>query len=149
MILPDVNVLLHAFRSDLASHHRYRTWLDEESRVEPFLLPDTLLSRFLRVATLPRIWSPPAPMASVLDFVSALRARPGVARVEDGSGLWRALADLARADSGIRGNVVPDAYLAAAALTHGARLATRDRGFARFPGLRWFDPADETEPEQE
>jgi len=41
----------------------------------------------------------------------------------------------------ISGTLVPDAHLAAVALTHGCRLATADRGFARFPGLDWFDPA--------
>lgn len=41
----------------------------------------------------------------------------------------------------VRGNLVPDAYLAAVAISHGALLASNDRGFARFPGLRWFDPA--------
>jgi uncharacterized protein len=35
---------------------------------------------------------------------------------------------------------VPDAHLAAIAVEHGATIATRDRGFARFPGLRWIDP---------
>jgi predicted nucleic acid-binding protein len=43
-------------------------------------------------------------------------------------------------DHGIRGNLVPDAYLAALAVSHGCRLATSDRGFARFPGLDFFDP---------
>lgn len=143
MILPDVNVLLHAFRSDLPHHQRYRTWLEETSAVERLLLPDTVVSGFLRVGTLPRVWSPPAPVSAMLDFVVALRARPGVQRVEDGQALWRRLEQLARADPNVRGNVVPDAYLAAAALTHHARLATRDRGFGRFPGLRWFDPAHE------
>ena len=143
MILPDVNVLLHAFRSDLAHHPRYGAWLDQASAVEQLLLPDAVLSGFLRVGTIPRVWSPPAPISAMLDFVIALRARPGVQRVENGQALWRQLEQLTRTDPDIRGNVVPDAYLAAAALTHNARLATRDRGFARFPGLRWFDPADE------
>lgn len=34
----------------------------------------------------------------------------------------------------------PDAYLAATALAHGAQPATADRGFARYPRLRHFDP---------
>lgn len=33
-----------------------------------------------------------------------------------------------------------DAHLAAIALEHGAAVAIRDRGFARFPGVSWFDP---------
>ena len=28
MILPDVNVLVHAFRSDSTDHHLCRNWLD-------------------------------------------------------------------------------------------------------------------------
>jgi hypothetical protein len=35
-----------------------------------------------------------------------------------------------------RGNVVPDAYLAALAIEHGATWITLDRSFARFPHLR-------------
>ena len=54
---------------------------------------------------------------------------------------WSTLADLSARDPGIRGNLVPDAYLAAMAISHGCRLATADRGFARFPGLDHFDPA--------
>lgn len=48
---------------------------------------------------------------------------------------------LAAEDPGIRGDLLPDAQLAALCLANGARLATRDRGFAHFPSLRWFDPA--------
>ncbi len=33
-------------------------------------------------------------------------------------------------------------YLAAMALEQGATWVTRDRGFARFPGLRVQDPLD-------
>jgi len=36
---------------------------------------------------------------------------------------------------------VPVLRVAALALAHGCRVATADRGFARFPGLDWFDPA--------
>jgi uncharacterized protein len=35
---------------------------------------------------------------------------------------------------------VPNAHLAALAITHGATLASSDHDFARFAGLRWLDP---------
>jgi predicted nucleic acid-binding protein len=38
---------------------------------------------------------------------------------------------------------VPDAYLAALALESGSQWVTTDRGFARYPGLRWAHPLDE------
>lgn len=41
---------------------------------------------------------------------------------------------------GARGNLVPDSFFAALAIKHGATWVTTDRGFARFPGLRWQTP---------
>jgi predicted nucleic acid-binding protein len=35
-----------------------------------------------------------------------------------------------------------DAYFAALAIEHGCEWITADRGFARFPGLRWRHPLD-------
>ena len=55
--------------------------------------------------------------------------------------MWTKLGSLVAEDHRLTGRLVPDAYLAAVALTHNARIATRDRGFGRFPGLRFFDPA--------
>ncbi len=53
---------------------------------------------------------------------------------------WQVLRRLADQDRNLRGNLVPDAFLAATAIWQGARLATCDRGFARFPDLDWYDP---------
>jgi len=39
-----------------------------------------------------------------------------------------------------RGNLVPDAYLAALAVESGSEWITGDRDFSRFPGLRWRHP---------
>lgn len=39
-----------------------------------------------------------------------------------------------------RGQLVPDAHLAALAIEHGASLATHDRGFARFAGIKVLYP---------
>ena len=38
------------------------------------------------------------------------------------------------------GNDLTDVGLAALAISHGLKLASHDKGFARFEGLRWFDP---------
>ena len=40
----------------------------------------------------------------------------------------------------VRGNVLPDAHLAALAIEHGATWVPADRGFARFPRLRLEHP---------
>ena len=41
---------------------------------------------------------------------------------------------------GVKGNRVPDAYLAAPAIESGSEWITTDRDFSRFPGLRWRHP---------
>ncbi len=45
-------------------------------------------------------------------------------------------------EAGIRGNLVPDAYLAALAIESGSEWITTDRGFARYPGLRFQHPLE-------
>lgn len=40
------------------------------------------------------------------------------------------------------GNNVPDAHIAALAMERDAVVHTSDRGFRRFPGLRWRDPLE-------
>ena len=39
-----------------------------------------------------------------------------------------------------RGSLIPDAFHAALAIEYGLEWITLDRGFARFPGLRWSSP---------
>lgn len=39
-----------------------------------------------------------------------------------------------------RGNLIPDAYLAALAIEPGSEWITTDRDHGRFPGLRWRHP---------
>ncbi len=41
---------------------------------------------------------------------------------------------------GAKGNLVPDAYLAAMAIEAGCEWVTTDRDFSRFKGLRWRHP---------
>jgi uncharacterized protein len=41
---------------------------------------------------------------------------------------------------GIRGDLVPDAHLAALAIEHALILCSTGGDFARFPDLRWHNP---------
>jgi toxin-antitoxin system PIN domain toxin len=141
MILPDVNVLIYAFREGADDHQAYARWLTGVSGVEELLFPDVVLTGFLRIVTNRRIVSPVVPVRQALSFADAIRTAPRARTVASSGAVWAQLSVLLERDPGVRGNLVPDAYLAATAITHKARLATRDRGFARFPGLRWFDPA--------
>lgn len=142
MILPDVNVLVYAFRESAREHAIYASWLQAvRQRGEELLLPDAVLTGFLRVTTHPGLSLPAVTINRALEFTSILRSDPNSREIDNGDAVWAQFGRMAADDKGVKGNVVPDAYLAAVALSHKARIATRDRGFARFPGLRWFDPA--------
>lgn len=138
----DVNVLVYAHRPESDRHEQFRLWLDEARRArEPLGLWDLVLSGFLRVVTNPRVFREPTPLDVGLAFVESLRAGPACMTVAAGDRHWPIFVDLCRR-VGAAGNRVPDAYLAALAIEHGATLETADRGFARYPGLRWEHPLD-------
>jgi hypothetical protein len=140
VILLDVNVLVHAFREATPDHRRYRGWLDAAlASDEPFGLSDLVLSGFVRVATHPRVFDPPAPIGRALAFADALRSQPNAVLVAPGSRHWEIFERLCRAVDA-KGNLVPDAYLAALAIESGSEWITTDRDFSRFPGLRWRHP---------
>lgn len=144
MIIPDVNVLVYAFRAEADHHADYARWLNDiVAGDEDIGLVEPVLAGVVRVATNPRLTTRIAPTVAALAFVDALRSARRARDLAASDASWARLGMLAEHDRGIRGNLVPDAYLAAVALTHGGRIATADRGFARFPGLRWFDPLDE------
>ena len=142
MILPDVNVLVYAHRGDAPDHPRYAAWLEATARSDSaFGLADLVLSGFVRVVTHPRVFDPPTPLEDALAFVDGLRARPNCTPVAPGPRHWHLFASMCRR-VGARGNLVPDAYFAALAIETGSEWITADRGFARFPGLRWRHPLD-------
>ena len=142
MILTDVNVLVHAFREEAQQHQVYADWLTGLiNGTDELALHDPVLAGFVRVVTHPRVFAEPAPASAALAFVSALREAAQARWVPSGHQSWEVLGRFVAGDKAIRGNLTPDAHLAATAVAHGCRLATADRGFARFPGLRWFDPA--------
>lgn len=141
MILPDVNILVYGFRSDLPQHSSSRAWLEGvRSGPEPLGLADAVLTGFLRLVTSRKVFSDPVTISDALSFTSALRRTPNCRTLVPTSATWEQFAALAATDPFIAGNLVPDAWLAALAMSNGARLATADAGFARYKGLSWFNP---------
>ena len=139
-MLLDTNVLIYAHREDCERHAEYRAWLEGLRAGEScFGVCDLVLSACVRVLTHPRVFDPPTPLAIALQFVGQVRAQPNCAVLAPGERHWaifRSLCEVAQA----RGNLVPDAYLAALAIESGSEWITVDRDFARFPGLRWRHP---------
>ena len=142
MRLIDVNVLVYAFRRDTPHHRRYLQWLEDcLGSDEAFGMADLVLAGFLRVGTHPRIFTPPSPLETALRFAREIRAQPNCVEVNPGPRHWEIFTRLCRAAK-VKGNLVPDAYLAALAIESGSEWITTDRDYSRFPGLRWRQPLE-------
>jgi toxin-antitoxin system PIN domain toxin len=141
VILPDVNVLVAAFRTDAPDHARCRPWLggvvNGESR---YGMSPQVLSGVIRITTHPKVFKRPSPLAEVLEFAEVLLAQPHCVVIQPGESHWPIFTRLCRA-ADARGNLVPDAWLAAMAIEAGCEWVTLDRDYARFPGLKWRTPA--------
>lgn len=123
-------------------HSAYRDWLQGVvDSDEAFGVSDFVLSGVLRIVTHPRVFSPPEPVESALEFVDALRSRPNAVPVVPGDRHWEIFGRLCR-EVDAKANLVPDAYLAALAIESGSEWITTDRDYSRFPGLRWRHPLE-------
>jgi len=105
-----------------------------------FGLSPLILSGFVRVATHPRVFDPPSPTELAMQYCDYLLAQPQAQLLRPGRRHWQIFAELIE-QGNCRGNLIPDAYLAAIAIEHGATFLTLDRDFARFETLDWRQPA--------
>lgn len=141
MILPDVNILVHAFRRDSTDYELCHNWLERvvngDSR---YGISPHVLSGVIRVTTHPRIFSQPSPLVEVIDFCEAVMMQPHCVIVEPGTQHWSIFVRLCK-EADARGNLVPDAWYAALAVESGCEWVTLDRDYARFSGLKWRVPS--------
>lgn len=142
MILLDVNILVQAHREDADRHADVRTWL-EAALKEPagVAVSELVLSGCLRVITHPKVFKDPTPTDLAVAFVDDFRSRDSVYVMAPGAKHWGIFTAMCR-QLDLRGNSVPDAYHAALAMEMGCDWVSLDRGFARFPGLRWRHPLE-------
>lgn len=140
MIVFDVNLLVAASRRDHAHHSVALPFVTRALAHDDVIVPDAVWSGFLRIVTNRRVFRTPTPMNNAISFVRAVlgsrRYRP-IAGLVDGLDPFLSLIN----DSEATGNLVPDAYIAAVAIAHGCPVATFDRDFRRFDGLRIVTPS--------
>ena len=142
MLLVDVNVLVYAHRADTPRHAEYRRWLEQVmASPEAYGVSPLVLSSFLRIVTHRQVFKPPTPLETALAFAGEIRARPNCVELRPGPRHWDIFTRLCRSAK-VKGNLVPDAYLAALAIESGSEWITTDCDYARFPGLRWRHPLE-------
>lgn len=140
MILPDVNVLIAAFRPEHEFHATCRPWLERTlASHAAYGMSELALSSFVRIVTNPRAMREPDTVGDALTFAEAVMRPSHAVRLSPGARHWQIFTELCRLGH-LRGAVISDAYFAALAIEHGCEWITLDGDYARFAGLKWRRP---------
>ena len=137
----DTNVLVYAEIVSSRHHVPARELLGTLAEgARPWAIPWPCLYEFVRVVTHPRVYHPPMPLGLALADLRTLLASPSLVLLSETPRHTEVMAAVLEA-SGVRGNLVHDAHIAALCVEHGvAELLSGDRDFARFPGVRVTNP---------
>jgi toxin-antitoxin system PIN domain toxin len=141
VILPDVNVLIYAFRNDSPHHAVCKPWLEGIVNGDAlFGVSPVALSAVVRITTDSRIFKQSDAIQAALAYCNAILGKPNCAIVQPGARHWSIFERLCT-ETDTRGPRVTDAWFAALAIEHGCTWITYDRDYARFPGLEWRLPS--------
>jgi toxin-antitoxin system PIN domain toxin len=140
MILPDVNVLVHAHNADSMVHETASSWWAAcLAGTEGIGLAWVTTLGFLRLTTNRRVVARPLPVHEAMDLIQTWLDLPHVHIAQpSASHFVRLRAELERL--GTAGNLTTDAHLAVLAMERGYVLYSTDADFARFKGLSWVNP---------
>jgi toxin-antitoxin system PIN domain toxin len=137
----DVNILLYA--SDTGSPHFERAHSFMEScitRKEVFSVGWPTVMSYLRMATHPSVFDHPLSPDEAIANIETLCNLPHARFLAEDDGFWSVYRAVT-SEVATRGNLVPDAHLAALLRYHGVKtLYTHDRDFLKFPFLDVRDP---------
>lgn len=143
MIIPDANLLLYAYNASASEHARAREWWEDAIQTgETIGLTWQTITAFIRIGTNPRAFAHPYTAKEATEIVDAWLEQANVSLVSPGARHWEILRRLL-VNGQVAGPLVMDAHLAALAIEHGAVLATTDKDFTRFSGLRLANPLAE------
>lgn len=141
MILPDVNVLIYAFRRDCERHSVCKAWLDGIVASDTqFGMSPLALSAVVRIVTNPRAFRNPSSAEEAFAYCNNLLGQPHCEIVTPGERHWEIFTQLC-IRSNTKGPLVSDAWFAALAIERACIWITYDRDYARFPRLDWREPA--------
>lgn len=141
MIAVDTNILVYAHREDAEWHALAYARIEQLAQNRSaWAIPWPCVHEFIAIATHPRIFSPPTPLAAALDQFEAWLESPSLVLLTESQLHWQQLRGLLL-NGKIAGPMVHDARIAALCLQHGVReLWSVDRDFGRFPELRVVNP---------
>lgn len=136
MKLVDTNVLLYAMDVDSPYNKQALQWIEATLGQPPGMaLAWISVVGFVRLSTRNGILRSPLSAAQALSVVDDWLGHPNTSVVQPGQRHADLFARLILA-AGTAGNLTNDAHLAALAIEHNAEIATFDRDFKRFSGLK-------------
>lgn len=142
MILPDVNLLLYAYNQDDPKHKIAKDWLENAIKnPDPLCLTWHTIMGFLRISTSSRIFPKTLSTQEAFGTCAAIMDSPGSIILNPGRDHFRILTRLVN-ESGISGAKLMDAHIAAIAVEHRATVASSDRDFLLFNGLKLINPLE-------
>lgn len=149
----DANVLLYASDETNPWHRPAKDFLaDCLAKSELLCLAWPTIMAYLRIATHPSIFEKPLTPAEAEQNIQALLDLPHVRALAEEEGFWETYRTVT-AELPVRGNLVPDAHVAALLRHHEiATLYTKDKDFRKFDFLTPVDPfpgAPKEEPPKE
>lgn len=140
MILPDINLLVHAYNRDSRLHGEARTWWEQlMNDSAPVGLAWAVILGFIRISTHRAILEEPLPVSEACEHARSWLSQPQVIVIQPGERHAEIVFDLLE-NLGAAGNLTTDAHLAALAIEYQAELHSTDADFSRFSGLRWRNP---------
>jgi len=137
----DVNILLYASDAGCSYHKRAKSFLDDCIKQEKlFFLAWPTVMGYLRIATHPSIFDRPLTPDEAMANIGMLLTLPHVRFLSEEEGFWDIYREMT-SEVPTRGNLVPDAHLAAILRQHGVKkLYSHDRDFLKFSFLDVRDP---------
>lgn len=139
-MLIDANLLLFAAYRESPFHAGANAWLNDQLNGERRVgLPWQSLGAFIRIITNPRIFEQPLDPVQAWEHVEGWLANDMVWAPAPTSRHADVLGNLVKRHQ-LRGDLIPDAQLAALAIEHGVELCSADTYFARFTEIRWNNP---------
>ena len=142
----DVNILLYASDSSSPYFERARSFIEScITQKEVFAVAWPTVMSYLRIATHPAVFDQPLSPDEAMANIETLLSLPHARFLSEDEGFWGAYRAITT-EVPTRGNLVPDAHVAALLRSHGVKtLYTHDRDFLKFPFLDLRDPLADRE----
>jgi len=137
----DANILLYASDSSNPWHTPASEFLARcAASADILALAWPTAMAYLRISTHPSIFAEPLTQAEAEQNLQGLLRLPQVRLLSETEGFWETYQQVS-SKLPVRGNLVPDAHVAALLRHHGLRtIYTRDRDFHKFDFLDVRDP---------